>query len=194
MGANLYLDFCRANTMAEAYNECVEEANEMHGHKEGYSGHINMSSGFVDKTAHYETWCKNVPASKRTPDHFASEMDQQDKFYKNESAWGICLEKPVGNNNKIKSTVEHFVFKGTRKWELVYIPLTHSWVGKASLNKADAVKEARDYAEKHKCVVHVAIERRLSKDSGNPRVATIKYKSSTNEKPGRYFFCGLASD
>jgi hypothetical protein len=196
MGANVYLNSSRANSMAVAYKICVEVANEEYGHQEGYSGQINMSSGFVDKTAHYEAWCKTQKPGKRSPDWYASAMDAENKLEKSGPAWGICLEKPVSNNNKIKSTVVHNVFKGTRKWELVYIPQTRSesWFGKTHNNKADAVKEAREYTERTGNRTIVVIEKILSKTSGNRIVADIEYKSSKNEKPGRYFFCGLASD
>lgn len=185
MGANNYTNYKRAKSMNEAYRECVEEANEECGHQQGYSGEINSSCGFIDKTSMWK-------ASKLKLEDFMNKY--ADGEGKSEEAWGICYKEPVKNTNKIKSVVEHSVFKGTRKWELLYIPSTpsESWIGKESDNKADAVKTARDYTERTGNTTFVRIERRLSKDSGGSRVATITYKSSPKEDRGSYVFFGLA--
>jgi hypothetical protein len=185
MGASNYTNYARAKSMREAYRNLVEEANDEYGHQQGYSGEINCSQGFVDKTAAWK-------ASKlKLEDYINKNCDGGGK---GDEAWGICYKAPVANTNKVKSVVEHSVFKGTRKWELLYIPSTpsESWVGKSFDNKAEAVAAARKHTEEtgESTVVH--IERRLSRDSGSSRVASIKYKSSPKEDRGSYVFFGLA--
>ena len=185
MGASNYRDRARAKSMKDAYEICVEEADEEYGHQQGYSGEINCSCGFVDKTAMWK-------ASKLSPSAFADKYADGDG--KGDRAWGICIKEPVGNSNKIKSTVSHDVFKGTRKWELLYIPqtLSEEWYGKPCDNKADAVKAAREYTEKHGRTTIVTIERRLAIGSGSSTVARIEYKSNSKESLGEYMFFGLA--
>ena len=185
MGASNYTNYARAKNMNEAYKQCVENANDEYGHQEGYSGEINCSSGFEDKT---NAW----KASKlKLEDYINRNWDADGK---GGDAWGICYKQPVGNTNKVKSVVEHSVFKGTRKWELLYIPSTpsESWIGKGSDNKAEAVKRARQHTEETGDTTVVRIERRLSKDSGSSQVARINYKSSPKEDRGSYVFFGLA--
>ena len=185
MGASNYQNSARGKNMREAYETCVENADQEYGHQEGYSGQINCSHGFIDKTNAWK----------------ASKLKLQDYIDKNKdgdgkggAAWGICYKEPVGNSNKVKSTVSHDVFKGTRKWELLYIPqtLSEQWYGKPFDNKADAVKAAREYTEKHGRTTIVTIERRLAIGSGSSTVARIEYKSNSKEAPGSYAFFGLA--
>ena len=185
MGASNYTNYARAKNMNEAYKQCVENADDEYGHQEGYSGEINCSNGFTDKTSSWK-------ASKlKLEDYINRNCDGNGK---REEAWGICYKEPVGNTNKVKSVVEHSVFKGTRKWELLYIPSTpsDSWIGKESDNKADAVKRAREHTEKTGDTTLIRIERRLSNDSGSSQVARITYKSSPKEDRGSYVFFGLA--
>lgn len=185
MGANNYVDQVRAKSMSDAYKYCVDNAAAEFGHQEGYSGHINCSNGYVDKTAMWK-------ASKLSLNSFINKYSDGDG--KGDRAWGVCTKEPIKNTNKVKSVVEHSVFKGTRKWELVYIPQTRSesWFGKTHNNKADAVKEAREYTERTGNSTVVALERILSKDSGNRIVANINYKSNSKEQLGQYVFFGLA--
>ena len=185
MGASNYTSYGRGKNMNEAYKQCVENADDEYGHQEGYSGEINCSNGFTDKT---NAW----KASKlKLEDYINRNCDADGK---RGDAWGICYKEPVGNSNKVKSVVEHAVFKGTRKWELLYVPstTTESWIGKESDNKADAVKRATQYTEETGVPTIVRIERRLSKDSGSSSVARISYKSSPKEDRGSYVFFGLA--
>ena len=185
MGANNYRNNAKGKSMSEAYNDCVKNADDVYGHQEGYSGQINCSCGYVDKTAMWK-------ASKLPLNDFINKYEDGDG--KGDRAWGICIKEPVGNSNKVKSTVSHDVFKGTRKWELLYIPQTlgEQWYGKPFDNKADAVKAAREYTEKHGRTTIVTIERRLAIGSGSSTVARIEYKSNSKEAPGSYVFFGLA--
>lgn len=186
MGASFFQNSTTAKSMQEAYSELVEEANDEYGHQEGYSGQINCSAGFRDVTSKWKE-------SKLSPNDFITKVS--DNMGKHDGAWGICMKEPVGNTNKVKSAVEHSVFKGTRKWNLVYIPRTYypGWQGKMHDNKADAVKEAREYTEKTGTSTIVKIERVLDKTSGTNVVAKIDYKKSPKEAPGHYVFFGYAS-
>ena len=185
MGANNYIARGFGKTMNEAYRECVEEAREEHGHEQGYSGEINCSAGYRDVTDRWK-------ASKLSEGDFIDL--HHDDLEKGGAASGICIQEPVGNTNKIKSTVEHIVFKGARKWELLYVPSTRSesWIGKAANNKAEAVATARKHTEQTGESTVVYIERRLTAGSGNNRVAVINYKSNPKERTGNYVFFGVA--
>lgn len=186
MGSQFFQNSTRAKSMQEAYDNLVEDANGEYGHQEGYSGQINSSAGYRDITS---DWKK----SKLTIDLYIDKVSED--LSKHDGAQGICVQEPVGNANKIKSVVEHSVFKGTRKWNLVYIPRTEypGWQGKVYDNKAGAVKEAREYSEKTGESTIVKIARVLDKTSGSNIVAKINYKPSTKEAPGRYVFFGYAS-
>lgn len=186
MGASWFQNSTKAKSMQDAYSHLVKCADEEYGHQEGYSGQINCSAGFTDVTS---KWKESKLQIQKFIDKVSNDMG------KHHGAWGVCLTEPVKNSNKIKSVVDHSVFKGTRKWELVYIAESYFnyWNSKPFLNKADAVKEARAYTEKTGDATVVKIERRLSKDSGSTTVAKITYKSSTKEAPGHYVFFGYAS-
>jgi len=187
MGAQFFQNSTRAKSIQEAYNKLVEQANDEYGHQEGYSGQINSSAGFTDITSEW----------KRTKLSLQQFIDNEEAgdLSKHDGAQGICIQEPVGNTNKVKSVVEHSVFKGTRKWNLVYIPRTEypGWQGKVHDNKADAVKEARAYSEKTGESTIVKISRVLDKTSGSNIVAKINYKKSPKEAPGEYVFFGYAS-
>lgn len=187
MGAQFFQNSTRAKSMQEAYNKLVENANDEYGHQEGYSGQINSSAGYRDVTSE---WKKSKLSIQQFIDN--KENSNLSKF---EGAQGVCIQEPIGNANKVKSVVEHSVFKGTRKWNLVYVPRTEypGWQGKVYDNKAGAVKEAREYSEKTGESTIVRISRVLDKTSGSNIVAKIKYKPSPKEAPGRYVFFGYAS-
>ena len=84
-------------------------------------------------------------------------------------------------------------FKGTRKWELVYVVTegSHTEIGSKD-NKADAIKMARLHTERTQRRTCVHIERRLK--GSNSQVAEITYKSSSNESVGEYVFFGWAAE
>ena len=107
MGANWFRTYSMGKDIKEAYNNAVNDANEYHGHQEGYSGEINSSAGFRDVTKDYKS-------SKLSLEDYMSR--ECDKMTKHDGAHGICVQEPVLNKNKIKSTVEHIVTPGTKKW------------------------------------------------------------------------------
>ena len=129
MGRESFYNKMEAASMSEAYRNACDEARDENGHQEGYSGDINATSGgYEDKTNHYNSSGLSL-------------NDYIDK-YKSDNTIGICLKKPKVNTNKIKSVVKHEVFKGTRKWELVYVVTTFGGheIGSKD-NKGDAVKQ-----------------------------------------------------
>ena len=112
MGANWFRTQSTGKDVRDAYNRAVQNAEDEYGHQEGYSGQINSSSGFRDVT-------KEFKASKKSINDF---IDMQaDRLTKHQGAQAICIEEPKGNENKVKSQVEHIVTPGTKKWVLKYV-------------------------------------------------------------------------
>jgi hypothetical protein len=183
MGANWFTSQSRGKSVQEAYVRAVERAEDEYGHQDGYSGEINSSAGYRDVTKEYK-------ASGKTIRDF---MDQQmNKLTKHQGAQAICIQEPKGNDNKIKTQVEHIVTPGTKKWVLTYIVYCGDSRIASALTKGDAVKRARDYSEKHQCSTLIKMERRLEKDA-HALVAKITYKKSSTEKDGEWIFFGYAS-
>ena len=180
MGRQSFYNKEQASSMSQAYRNACEDAKEEYGHQEGYSGHINVTNGYSDRTSHFK-------ASGLSLDAY---IDKHQDNFDNE-ACGICIKEAKANTNKIKSVVKHEVFKGTRKWELTYVVsgFNGGYIGSRD-NKADAIKVARAYTEKTKERTKIDIERKLV--GSNSRVAVIEYKGSTNEVQGTYVFFGLA--
>jgi hypothetical protein len=183
MGANWFATQSRGKDVRNAYDRAVGEAEYEHGHQEGYSGEINSSAGYRDVTKEYK-------ASGKSIRHF---MDQQmNKLTKHQEAQAICIQEPRGNDNKIKTQVEHVVTPGTKKWVLTYIVYCGDSRIASALTKGDAVKRARDYSEKHQCSTLIKMERRLEKDA-HALVDKVTYKKSSTEKDGEWIFFGWAS-
>lgn len=185
MGASFFQQGIRANNPREGYSDLVEQAEDEYGN-DPYSGTIATTNGFSDYTNEFKN-------SKLSADRFINK--KSDDLAKRDCAC-ICIEEPKANTNKIKSVVEHDVFTGTRKWELLYVPMSSNgnWTGAACDKKGDAVTSAREYTEKTGTETIVVIKKRLSKTSGNNIVAKIKYKPSTTEKKGKYIFFGWAAE
>jgi hypothetical protein len=165
MGRQSFYDKVQATSMNQAYNNACEDANDEYGHQQGYSGQINATHGYSDRTSHF----------KASGLSLSDYIDKYQNSFDSE-ACGICIKE---------------VFKGTRKWELVYVvTLFGGDVIGSKDNKADAVTLARNHTEKTKERTNVHIERKLV--GSNSRVAVIEYKGSTNEQQGTYVFFGLA--
>ena len=184
MGSNWFTTQSRGKNVQKAYDIAVERAADEYGHQEGYSGQINSCAGFRDVTKEWKN-------SKKSMSQFMNEA--MDRLTKHQGAQAICLEEPKSNENKIKTQVEHVVTPGTKKWVLTYIVYQGESRIASAVTKADAVKRARDYSEKHQCTTTIKMERRLEKDS-HALVAKVTYKKSSNEKDGRWIFFGWASE
>jgi len=183
MGASWFATQSRGKSVKHAYDRAVAEAEYEHGHQEGYSGEINSSAGYRDVTKEYK-------ASGKTIRDF---MDQQmGKLTKHQGAQAICIQEPRGNDNKIKTQVEHVVTPGTKKWVLTYIVYCGDSRIASAITKGDAVKRARAYSEKNQCTTTIKMERRLEKDA-HALVAKITYKKSSTERDGEWIFFGWAS-
>jgi hypothetical protein len=101
--------------------------------------------------------------------------------------------EPMVNTNKIRSTVENTVIKGTSKWELQYNVYT-GWDDRqvaSCKTKAEAIKKARAHTEATKDVTFVRMEKILINQ--DPNVAVVRYKNSSTEREGSYVFFGLAA-
>lgn len=184
MGASWFQMSARGKSLSDAYNDLREESAVIYGHQDGYNGTISTTIGCADLTENF----------KRSGKTMAEYIDMQmDKMHKRDCA-AICVEKPVGNNNKTKSQVEHIVTPGTKKWVLYYVvynSYTDQMVASCS-TKGEAVKKAREYTEKHQTPTNICMEKGLEK--GNKNVARITYKKSSTEKLGRWVFFGWAAE
>jgi hypothetical protein len=183
MGANWFTIKSKGKDVKDAYGRAVERAEDEYGHQEGYSGHINSSAGYRDIT-------KEFKASGKSTAQFMD--DSMNTLTKHQGAQAICLQEPKGNDNKIKTQVEHIVTPGTKKWILNYIIYCGESIIASSITKGDAVKLARAYSEKNQCSTTIKMERRLEKYA-HALVAKITYKKSSNERDGEWVFFGWAS-
>lgn len=184
MGAQSFTVISRGMSAKEAYERAVAEADDYHGHQEGYSGAINATPGFSDATVKYNN-------SKLPRYNFIE--DRLSKLTKFQGAECICIKKPKPNTNRIKTQVEHIVEAGTKKWVLLYC-VYEAWSDKfiASFQKkGEAVARARQHTENTKAETHVRIEKKLHK--GIPLTAKITYKKAKDEQEGEWEFYGWAS-
>ena len=184
MGSQSFNTYARGKNAQQAYNDAVERAEDEYGHQEGYSGQINSSAGYRDVTKEYK-------ASGKSVREFMNQ--QMDRLSKHQGAQAICIQEPKGNDNKIKTQVEHVVTPGTKKWVLTYIVYCGDSRIASAVTKGDAVKRARDYSEKHQCSTIIKMERRLEKDA-HALVAKVTYKKSSTERDGEWIFFGWASE
>lgn len=90
--------------------------------------------------------------------------------------------------------MEHVVEKGTKKWVLKYVVYNRYMDNEIASKdtKGEAVKKAREYTEKTQERTYVVMKKVLEK--GNPKVAEITYKGSSNETLGEYIFFGIAAE
>lgn len=182
MGAQDFIIRQKASSPEEAYRLAVETAIVEEGH-DPYNGTISTCHGFSDFTNLYR---KSKKDRKEFINDILHKAGKRDCYIIEETP-------PVKNNNKIKSTVEHAIVKGTSKWELQYNVYT-GWEDrqlKSFKTKGDAVKFAREYTEKSKETTFVRMEKVLVNQNAN--VACINYKHSTKEKEGSYILFGIAA-
>jgi len=181
MGACSFVNKGRGKSMRDVYTDLVDEATSEYGH-DSYNGTISTTCGYQDITNEWK-------ASKEDIRTFISK--KLEKASKRD-CFGVCIAPPKVNSNKIKSQVEHFVEKGTKKWVLKYVVSDYdNQIGKYS-TKGEAVKAARAYTEKTQQSTSIVIEKKLER--GNSTVAKITYKPSSTEKDGQYIFFGWAAE
>lgn len=183
MGASWFQVTAYGNSLREAYNNAVEDAEEYSGHQEGYNGTISTTHTIDDLTDQFKR-------SKKGFNEYVTM--QQDKLHKRDCA-GICIIEPIVNKNKTKSQVEHVVTPGTKKWVLQYTVETYDGnVLSAHATKTDAVKIARYHTEKTQQATKIKMRKVIEK--GDPLVAKITYKKSTTERTGKYILFGWAAE
>lgn len=184
MGGTTFKIKGKGASMNETYSDAVERAIYEYGN-DPYNGTISTTHSIIDKTSFFKNSGKNL-------NNFIEDI------LKNASkrhCFGICIKEPKKNTNKIKSQVINKPFKGTRKWELVYVVTEGLFdvnvIGSKD-NKADAIKLARLHTEKTQRKTFIHIERKLK--GSNSQVAEIVYKSSNNESLGEYILFGIAAE
>ena len=185
MGATQFRERGTGKTAQEAYKKLCEIAEDEYGHQEGYNGTISTTSGFRDETEVYnKSKFDDVYAYIR--DRFESHsMSKRD-------CSAICVLKPIANNNKTKSQVEHIVTPGTKKWVLKYVVQRGDHYIGSWDTKGDAVKDARRYTEQNQVPTSIVIKKYLEK--GDNLVAKITYKKAPTERNGEWIFFGYAAE
>ena len=180
MGAQEFQVSGRGKTSNEVYRSLYDEAEEEHGHEDGYSGYINSTHGFQEVTSRFKS------SGKKIQDYIDIRLEHMAK----DNCECICVEEPKSNTNKVKSKVEHIVEKGTKKWVLRFFVYDRDDEVGSALTKGAAVNLARAYTEK--TTRRTTIHMRKVLEKGNTLVASIDYKHSTTEKLGKWVFFGLA--
>jgi len=180
MGASEFILKQRGKDRSDAFKQAYDDAQEEHGHQEGYSGAINCTSLAGDKTADY----------KKSGLSINKYIDKELESCHKRNCYSICVKEPVINKSKIKSQVEHIINKGTAKWILEYSVYEYDQPIKSFFKKGLAVSCARAHTEKTGRRTSVVMEKHL--ESGSHTVAMISYKQSKNEAPGEWVFFGLA--
>ena len=182
MGAALISTQQRGTSIGNAFDKVRENAEEYSGHQEGYSGDFNVT--------HFGRDVTHMLKTMKTADL----DDYITEYCPKGEAWGYCIEKPVENKNKVKSSVETIVQKGTRSWKTMYKAID-KWSGKClaeDVSQTACIKKARAFVERNP---EVSITVIVTKDIvvGNQNCAKITYKKSEKEAPGLYRFIGWAS-
>ena len=182
MGTTTSTLIVKGKTMAEAFRNASQDAEEEHGHGQGYSGHINVTRLTRDVTSQY----KSSSNKAKYIDDLLENLDSGE-------CYGVELEKSKVNTNKIKTTVEIISQKGTKKWETRYVAeLFGEQTIALEKTQGAAIKKARAYVEKHQCMCRIYLTKVLVK--GNSHVASIRYKQSKMETDGKYLFIYAAKD
>ena len=172
MGAITKETTIEGKTLKSAFAELQREEREEYG-DDIYSGGWHLASGVRELKSR--------------------EGDIEDyEPSKHEDAVAVCVCPPKLNKNKIKTTVENFPQKGTRKWETVY--KVRDWEGcylAKDKSQTGAIKKARALIDKDP---NLRLEVYIGKELvGATKVAKISYKPSTNEKDGRWHIKGTMS-
>jgi hypothetical protein len=181
MGASFFKTTYRGKSMSDAYSSAVSDAESEYGH-DPYNGTISTTDGCSDMTSDYKN------SGKSLPDYIDSWVERGRK----RQCLAICLEPPRTNTNKIKSHIEHFVSKGTKKWILKYVVYCYESKVGAYDTKGEAVKAARAHTEKYLSSTSIIMEKSI--DKGNAQVARVTYKRSDKEKDGKWIFFGWAAE
>ena len=179
MGAQQFITRQRGRNEQVAFDTAVENAIEEYGN-DPYNGEISTCTSYQDVTTEFKR------SKLDTMSFINKKLEESDK----RQCFAITEAEPIVNTNKIKTTVDHEIVKGTSKWELrynVYAGWDDRQVDSAK-TKAEAVAIARHYTEKTKITTFVRMEKRLVNQ--NPNVACIRYKESSTEREGSYVFFG----
>jgi hypothetical protein len=182
MGAQDFIIRQTASSPEDAFRRAQERAISEYGH-DAYNGTVSTCHAFSDFTKLFHQSGKEKMEFINDILHKASKRD----------CYIIEEQKPIKNNNKIRSYVEHKIIKGASKWELQYNVYT-GWEDrqlKSFSTKTEAVKFAREHTEKTHDTTFVRMEKTLVNQDAN--VACIKYKHSQQEREGSYIIFGMAA-
>ena len=182
MAAQEFITRMTARSMQIAFNRAVNFAIEEEGNGM-YNGTISTCETYQDVTQEF----KHSTLDK------LSFIDKKLETANKRECFCITELEPLTNTNKIRSTVEHNVIKGTSKWELQYNVYT-GWDDrqlKSCKTKGEAVEIARKHTEQTKDTTFIRMEKILVNQ--DPNVAVVRYKQSSSEREGTYVFFGLAA-
>lgn len=183
MGTRVSTETRSGKSMNDAFNEAYHDAEDEHGHEQGYSGYINCTRLSRDVTREY----KAASDKRKFVDDLHDRMESG-------SCYGVELEPPKQNTNKVKTQVTVTPQKGAKQWETRYV-VEPNWEHReiaSEKTQGVAIKMARAYAEKHETTCKIYIQKIMIK--GNPKVAEVAYKPSKTQKNGKYLFIYAAKD
>jgi hypothetical protein len=165
----------QGRTLQEAFKELQNEDESEYG-QDIYSGRWNNCQGVREVS----------------PSEFDKRYAESD-ISKHEVAIAKCVQKPIGNTNKVKTQVTNYPNKGARKWVTKYVAET--WdrgIIVEEESQTEAIKKARLYVDKHPDVtLTVHITKKLV--SSPTKVAVIGYKPAKNERDGVWEIFGAMS-
>lgn len=182
MAAQDFITRQTARNMQVAFNRAVNLAIEEYG-EDMYNGTISTCDSYQDVTQEF----KHSTLDKM------SFINKKLETANKRECFCITELEPMTNTNKIRSTVENAVIKGTSKWELQYNIYT-GWEDRqvgSYKTKTEAIKQAREHTEKTKDTTFIRMEKVLV--NHYPNVAVVRYKNSSTEREGTYVFFGLAA-
>lgn len=172
-------------TVGQAFDNLREELLEENGH-DYYAGH--QGNNELDTSTIFK--------SEKDLEKWMQKQEHNGTYYKGTSfAYEIVSPRP--NTNKIKTQVNSFPNKGTRKWETVYVGVANGYGGIQDIQimeikQADAIAKARAYVEKNPGVsIKIQIGKRLIGE--DVLCAEVTYKPSTTERKGKWGFIGWCS-
>ena len=173
MGAEVRTVRIQGRTFKDAWRNVVEE--DIHD-----KGRELYNSGLVHIDGHIPIMAKEQYDKAVADDNIAKH-----------NAIAYCIQKPILNENQIKTDVIRHPNKGTRKWETVYVAVPsygasdYAPVNIMETTLGAAITKARAYVEKHPDYpLQIKIAKKLAGPKGEELCAEIKYKKSSRERDG----------
>lgn len=162
----------------DAWNDIQKQDREEFG-KDLYNGGANNCNLIADLSGKINPKDLEDEAEKRNVDK--------------REVYGVCVQKPILNKNKVKTHVDRRTFRGKRQWLTVYKVLERYSGDQIAVKNTlkEAIEAGRKHTEKTKMTTRVLITKELQSD---PICAVITYKKAATERMGIWNFYGYAPE